>query len=238
MFNIKKRYFLPVIFLIPFSLFADTYSVNDKLYFGIGGGIISPTDVEIKTTTAQTANNVTFSANIDGEFEFDTGYQITGLVGYRLSDSLSFESEIGYSMFDYDKLNLRVGGTARSGGVTFTGGANSSHVVDGSISAFSMVFGPSFDFDFNRKVELFLGGGIGFASYNDEIKSVGNSTGLSYNEDYTDFAAKLKGGLNYSLDSKSFIQGDYGFNFVDSSIDNYTDDFTAHSFNAKFVINF
>ena len=141
-------------------------------------------------------------------------------------------------MFDYDKLNLTVGGTARSGGVTFTGAANSSHVVDGSISSFSMVFGPSFDFDFNRKVELVLGGGIGFASYSDEIKSVGNSTGLSYNEDQTDFAAKLKGGLNYSLDSKSFIQGDYGFNFVNSSIENYTSDFTAHSFNAKFVINF
>ena len=67
---------------------------------------------------------------------------------------------------------------------------------------------------------------------------MGNSTGLSYDEDQTDFAAKLKGGLNYSLDSKSFIQGDYGFNFVDSSIDNYTGDFTAHTFNAKFVINF
>ena len=238
MFFIKKRYLFSVIFLTSFSLSADTYSVNDKLYFGIGGGIISPTDVEIKTTVAQTTNNVSFSANIDGEFEFDNGYQITGLFGYRLSDSLSFESEIGYSMFDYDKLNLKVGGTATSGGVTFTGSANSSHVVDGSISAFSMVFGPSFDFDFNRKVELVLGGGIGFSSYTDEIKSVGNSTGLSYNEDHTDFAAKLKGGLNYSLDSKSFIQGNYGFNFVDSSIDNYTDDFTAHSFNAKFVINF
>ena len=45
---------------MPFYLFADTYSVNDKLYFGIGGGIISPNDVEIKTTTALTANNVAF----------------------------------------------------------------------------------------------------------------------------------------------------------------------------------
>ena len=45
---------------------------------------------------------------------------------------------------------------------------------------------------------------MGFASYSDEIKSVGNSTGLSYDEDQTDFAAKLKGGLNFSLDSKKF----------------------------------
>ena len=80
MFLFKKRYFFSVIFLMPFYLSADTYSVNDKLYFGIGGGIISPNDVEIKTTTALTANNVAFSANIDGEFEFDNGYQITGLL--------------------------------------------------------------------------------------------------------------------------------------------------------------
>ena len=40
-------------------------------------------------------------------------------------------------MFDYDKLNLTVGGTARSGGVTFTGAANSSHVVDGEYILFS-----------------------------------------------------------------------------------------------------
>ena len=43
-----------------------------------------------------------------------------------------------------------------------------------------MIFGPSFDYDLNRQIELIFGGGIGFASHNDEIKSVGNSTGFSY----------------------------------------------------------
>ena len=105
---------------------------------------------------------------------------------------------------------------------------------------FSMVCSPFFfDFDFNRKVELVLGGGIGFVCILDEIKKVWVIL-LVYHtmKIKPTLQLNLKGGLNYSLDSKSFIQGDYGFNFVNSSIDNYTSDFTAHSFNAKFVINF
>ena len=59
------------------------------------------------------------------------------------------------------------------GGVTFTGAASRSYDIDGSISAFSMIFGPSFDFDVSNNLEFLVGGGIGFSSYNDEVKSVG-----------------------------------------------------------------
>ena len=76
-----------------------------------------------------------FQMEYNGEFEFDNGYQINGLLGYRFNDYLSFETELGYSKFDYDKVKLTVGGTATSGGVTFTGAA-SSYDIDGSISAF------------------------------------------------------------------------------------------------------
>ncbi len=223
---------------MPVISTAETYSLNEKFYIGFGAGLISPDDVEINISNNATVNGVVFSGNIDGEFKFDDGYQISSLLGYRISDSLSFESEIGYTHFDYDKVNLKVGGTATSGGVTFTGSANSSHVVDGNISAFSMIFGPAFDYDINRQVEFMLGGGIGFSSYTDEIKSVGNSTGYSYDQDNTDFAAKLKAGVNYSIDLTTFFQGEYGFNYVDSSIENYTDDFTAHSFSAKLNFSF
>ena len=91
---------------IPFFVVADTYSASEKFYFGIGGGIISPNDVDINVKTAGTINGVTFSANIDGEFQFEDGYQISGILGYRLSDSLSLETDISYSQFDYDKVNL------------------------------------------------------------------------------------------------------------------------------------
>ena len=101
-----------------------------------------------------------------------------------------------------------------------------------------MIFGPTLDFDVYENFELLLGGGIGFSSYNDEIKTVGGSTGLSYDEDFTDFAAKFKTGANYSFTGQTYLQATYGFNYVDSGVDNFTDDFTAHSFNAKLVFNF
>ena len=33
-----------------------------------------------------------------------------------------------------------------------------------------MIFGPAFDFDVYENLEFLIGGGIGFSSYNDEIK--------------------------------------------------------------------
>ena len=223
---------------LPFVSQADTYNVSDNFYVGLGAGMISPNDVDINVSGAGTVNGVALSGGITGEFEFDNGYQINGLLGYRINDYLSFETELGYTKFDYDKVNLTVGGTATSGGVTFTGAASTSYDIDGSISAFSMIFGPTLDFDVYENFELLLGGGIGFASYNDEIKSVGGSTGLSYDEDSTDFAAKFKTGANYSFTEQTYLQATYGFNYINSGVDNFTDDFTAHSFNANLVFNF
>lgn len=221
---------------LPFVSQADTYSVSNNFYVGLGAGMISPNNVDIDVS-AGTYNGVTLTDGFKAEIEFDSGYQITGLLGYRLNEYLSFETELGYSKFDYDKLNVTVGGTATSGNVTATYGTGSL-IVDGSISAFSMIFGPTLDFDVYENFELLLGGGIGFSSYNDEIKSVGGSTGLSYDEDFTDFAAKFKTGANYSFTEQTYLQATYGFNYVDSGVDNFTDDFTAHSFNAKLVFNF
>ena len=232
--------FLSVVALVALPLIskADTYSVSDKFYVGFGAGMISPNDVDINISEAATISGVAYSANINGEFEFDNGYQINGLLGYRFNDFLSFETELGYTQFDYDKINLTAGGTATSGGVTFTGVASRSYDIDGSISAFSIIFGPSFDFDVSNNLEFLVSGGIGFSSYNDEVKSVGGSTGLSYDEDFTDFASKFKTGINYSFTQQTYLQATYGFNYVDSGIDNFTEDFTAHSFDAKLVFNF
>ena len=221
---------------LPFVSQANTYNVSDNFYIGLSAGMISPNDVEIDVS-AGTYDGVTFTDGFKGEYVFDNGYQITGLLGYRFNEYLSFETELGYSKFDYDRLNVTAGGTATSGGVSVTYGTGSFD-IDGSISAFSMIFGPTVDFDVYENLELLLGGGIGFTSYNDEVNSVGASTGLSYDEDNTEFSAKFKTGANYSFTEQTYVQATYGFNFINSGIDNYTDDFTAHSFNAKLVFNF
>ena len=75
---------------------------------------------------------------------------------------VSFESELGYTSFDYDQVDVTVGGTASAGGTTFTGAASRSYDVDGSISAFSMIFGPVIDFDIMENLEFLLVPGILF----------------------------------------------------------------------------
>ena len=238
MLNKIYTYLFFSILTIPVIVNANTYSVNKKLYFGLNAGMIVPNDVDIKKSEAGVVNGVTYSANVAGTFKFDSGYQLGGVIGYRLNDFLSLESELTYSSFDYDKVDVTVGGTATVGGTTFTGTANSSYEVNGNISAFSIIFGPVLDLDVREDVEFFFGGGVGFTNYNDEIKSVGGSTGLSYDEDFTDFTAKFKTGINYSISSDSYVQAEYGYNFVDSGIENYSDDFSANSFNARLVFNF
>ena len=61
---------------------------------------------------------------------------ITVLLGYRFNDICLLKQ----LKFDYDKVTLL---EESHTGVTFTGGVGSLDLKDGSISAFSMIFGPS-----------------------------------------------------------------------------------------------
>ena len=223
---------------LPTNVNSDTYSFGKKFYVGLNAGLLVPNDVDFNKSGAGVVNDVTFSANIAGQIKFDSGYQLGGIVGYRLNDFLSLETELMYSSFDYDKVEVTVGGTATSGGNTFTGAANRSYEIDGSISAFSMVFGPMIDLDIQEDLELFIGGGLGFSNYSDEVISVGGSKGFSYDEDFTEFTTKFKLGINYSITPDAYVQAEYGYNFVDSGIDDFSDDFSANSFNAKLIFNY
>ena len=238
MFKKKTTTFILSMLMVPFFLKAETYSLNKNFYIGFSLGALVPNDVKVQKSGAGVINGVNFSANIAGNFVFDNGYQVGGILGYRLNDFFSFETDLAYTNFDYDKLELTVAGTATVGGNTFTGTDNTTYDVDGSISSFSIIFGPAFDMDVRENLEFFIGGGIGFASYSDEIKTVGGSSGLAFDEDFTDFAAKFKAGFNYSLSDLSYLQAEYGYNFVDSGIENYSDDFSANSFSAKIIFNF
>lgn len=237
---IRHLYSLFISFLLIYPIItkADTYSIGKKIYLGLNVGVFSPNDVDFNKSGSGIVSGVTYSASVAGTFEFENGFQLGGLIGYRLNDFLALESELAFVNFDYDKLALSTSGTAAVGGTTFSGTANTTYEVEGDISSLSIIFGPVLDLDVKENLEFFIGGGIGFSKYNDEVKSVGGSKGLSYDEDFTDFAAKFKTGFNYSLSNSSFLQLEYGFNFVDSGIENFSEDFSANSFNARFVFNY
>ena len=227
-----------VLLILPISATsADKINLGKNFYIGIGAGALSPNDVVGKTSASATYGSYSFTASGEFTLKFDTGRQISGLLGYRLTDWLGIEAEIGHSSFDYDKANVSAAFSITSGGTTTNYNANSSIDIDGNISAFSMIFGPVVDYDLSSNLEIFAGGGIGFSSYSEEINSLNGDTSFASDVDNTEFASKIKTGFNYFFTDYAHLQFEYGYNYVNSSNEVF-DDLDAHSYTGRAVFNF
>lgn len=208
---------------------------KDNFYTSLGSGVIIPNDTSFEETGSAVIGGLTVNS-ISGDIKYDTGYQISGIVGYDISKNFAFETELLYTNFDYDKIDVSASGTitGTGSGVTFALG---SFDIDGNISAFSMLFGPKVSFELIENLGGYLGGSIGFTSYNEDVKSIAADTTLAYEEDNVEFSSKFKAGLNYSLDNNISLQSDYGFNFVSATYDIY-DNLTTNSFTGRFNYSF
>ena len=99
---------LPILAIMSLPISAhsvDKINLGKDFYIGLGGGIVSPNDVDSKSlsTSGTTFDGATFTASADNglfKFSFDSGYQVSGLLGYRLFDWLGLEAELSYSNFD------------------------------------------------------------------------------------------------------------------------------------------
>tara|TARA_B100000035_G_scaffold240327_1_gene208682 strand:- start:69 stop:797 length:729 start_codon:yes stop_codon:yes gene_type:complete len=241
----KKLLCILALMILPISSHSvDKINLGKNFYVGLGGGVISPNDVDSKSlSTSGTAfDGATYTASAaNGLFKisFDSGYQISGLLGYRVLDWLGLEAELSYTNFDYDKLTIGNGAniTVTRGSTTNTYNANASIDIDGDVSSFSMIFGPVFDYDLSSNFEVFAGGGIGFASYEEEVKSLNSDTGYANTYEATEFASKVKAGFNYFVNDMAHVQFEYGYNYVDSENEIF-ESFDAHSYIGRVVFNF
>ncbi len=222
----------------------DKINLGKNFYVGLGGGVISPNDIDSKSlsTSGTTFDGATYTASADNglfRVSFDSGYQVSGLLGYRILDWLGLEAELSYSNFDYDKLTIGNGAniTVTRGSTTNTYNANASIDIDGDVSSFSMIFGPVLDYDLSNNFEIFAGGGIGFSSYEEDVKSLDSDTGYASTYEATEFASKVKTGFNYFVNDMAHVQFEYGYNYVDSSNEIF-ESFDAHSYIGRVVFNF
>ena len=108
-------------------------------YISLGGGVLLPNDVSFEVTGSEQIGGLTLNS-ISGDIKYDTGYQFSGIIGYDINEDFAFETELIYTNFDYDQVDVSASGT-------ITGRCSSSFGVgsfdiDGDISAFSMLFGP------------------------------------------------------------------------------------------------
>ena len=166
-----------------------------------------------------------------GEWAFDAGYGISGAFGRKLSKNVSIETEIGYSSVDYNAVNITA--TFTSGGSTFTsvGQADVKGQIKMLTTLVNLIFsapGPNFS--------PYVGGGIGFANFWDEINSIGT---LTVNGEESGFTILANGilGFDYKMADDMALGLQYRYVWAASGHDG-VDDATAHVIALSAKINF
>lgn len=180
---------------------------NGNTYAKLSGGAIIPEDID-GTVGGST-----------GTLTFDTGWTVSGAIGYRLSQWVSIEGEVGYLDASLDKFKF--------GGVDYN--------LDGD---FSSVLGlvnlnlhPS-----TGAFDPYIGAGIGAAHSKIDLNSI-NGTPVNESDSSTDFAAQGTVGLNYAVSAGTSIGAQYRYLWTDTG-GNGTDAFTAHSVTAHVTVAF
>src|SRR5262249_43019716 len=139
-----------------------------QAYVGASVGLIIPSDLHVDFTGGLGGS---------GDFAFNVGPALTGLIGYHVNDLVAGEGEFSYGNFDYDRFNGNFGGTAVT--VPVNGNVTTTSILANVIAT-----------PFGRPggVLPYIGAGIGFANFDSTINAVG-STGFHDSSNETDFAA-------------------------------------------------
>ncbi len=194
-----------------------------RAYVGASAGVVIPNDL-----------HATFGGGIagSGDFSFKAGGAGTGFIGYHFNDMLAGEGELGVTSADSDKFS----GTLNGVPVTAT--------IDGSLTtvfAFAnLIVTPLGRSGFSP----YIGGGIGFASVDDTINSIGG-VGVASTGRETDFAANLMLGLDFAVADRWSVGARYRFVWINTAssasaggINASIDDLTAHVITATATFHF
>ena len=194
-----------------------------RAYVGASAGVVIPSDL-----------HANFGGGIagSGDFSFKTGGAGSGFIGYHLNDLLALEGELGVASSDADKFSGTLNGTAVSAS------------IDGSLTTV-FVFGNAILTPFGRAAFTpYVGGGIGFASIDDSINSIGGVNVASSGRE-TDFAANFTAGLDFAVANRWSVGARYRFIWVNTAssatsggVNASIDDVTAHIITATATFHF
>lgn len=214
----------------PPLLAQEASFADGKLYLGLEGGMVLPRDVDVSAATS--ANGVTVTGS--GSLEFDNGFSLAGVAGYRFTDLITAEAELGYSKVDYDSVT----GTLTVSDGTNTANVNGTADVEGDLTALvgmaNVLLTPKLDRA--ERIKPFVGVGLGFVSYDDEITSIGG-TAVSASDDDTALAYQLKLGFDVAATEQVDFGASYSYWVADTDTE-YTDDFAAHRLLLRAVYRF
>jgi len=190
-----------------------------NFYAGATAGMVVPEDVGFSANSSRGGTTTSGS----GKFQFDNGYSVSGLGGYKINPYVAGEVEMAYASFDYSKVTGNF--TATSGGTstTVSGSANLQGSVDSVIGLGRAVVTPLG----NTQIRPLLGAGLGFASTSEKITKIG-TTAVNSSTDHTDLALEGMAGLEADVSSHISLGARYRYLWVNSG-ENGLENFTAHN---------
>lgn len=186
---------LVLVALLPQAAFAQ-----GPLYGGVDVGVIIPQGMSARLSGAITGN---------GHLSLNAAGAVAGVVGYDLTDRLSAEGELGWSLYDPSKL---------SGSLTSGGAALPDLALNGDFNTvFALANALYRPWGRLGRFTPYLGGGIGLAYRDWSITTQPNAAAsLSLKGTAVDFAADAVLGLDYAVTPRFSLGGRYRFLWIDS----------------------
>lgn len=205
-----------------------------QVYVGVNGGVSFEDQVRVNIDNNRADGLLDNAAFADTELGIDADI----VVGYDFG-AFRIEAEGGYKTAGYDGLTV-VSSTILPGGITVPGGTVVQNEED--LRIWSGMLNGLVEFGKDDGVQLFAGGGVGFANLSLPVEVAG--VGTVVDDDKTDFAWQLLAGARVALNDKVDLGVKYryfvadNFDLVAANNRAIVADYAAHSVLASLTYNF
>lgn len=168
----KKFIVLAAICLWPLTAAAG----DNRFYVGIHGGGMITEDSDVS------------NSGLVDEVQFDTGFAVGGIFGYKIAQGVRFEGEYTYRRAGVDDACF--GGTCASG----IAGLD----ADGHVGAHGIMANAWYEPQFGNWLP-YVGGGLGIGIVSIDAEGTIGGTTLAFDDTDAVFAYQVGGGIGYQL---------------------------------------
>jgi outer membrane protein W len=186
--------------------FAEEVTVGDT-YFKLSAGALIFDD--LKGT----------SGGIPVKIELDTGWTVSGAVGYNVNPNIALELELTYLTADFDS------GTA--GGITVP--------INGDLSSLLTMVNANFHPNPGGGIDPYVGAGIGMAFSEIKVDSIGGVP-INSKDSSDDLALQGTAGVNMALGGGK-LGAQYRYIWTDTG-GSGSDDITGHALTLHYIFSF
>jgi len=203
-------------------------------YFGIEGGVSFDDQVTVDIDTNRADGLLTNGAFADTNLGIDADV----ILGYDFG-AFRLEAEGGYKRAGYESLTV-INSAILPGTLTVPSGTVVQNERD--LEIWSGMINGLIEFGKDDGLQIYGGGGVGFANLSLPVEVAG--IGTVVDDDATDFAWQLIGGLRFAVNDnidlgvkyRYFVAENFGLEAANGSPLDV--DYTAHSVLASLVFNF